>query len=74
VVDELRSQNRLRAAFWFTMVDWSPRLAEATVKPLRDAGFRELAAKFKESLRTWGLVRYETGASRPAWSAFLKGL
>lgn len=74
VANELRREKRLRAAFWFTMVDWSPELTRTFVTPIRDSGFPGLAAKYEETLRTWGLVRYEDGAPRPAWGAFLEGL
>jgi len=74
VADELHREPRLRAAFWFTMVDWSPKFTKLSTAPIRNEGFAEFADKFEESLRTCGLVHYENGKPRPAWDAFLAAL
>jgi len=74
VASRMRSEPRLRAAFWFTGVDWSPALTAITTDALRDAGYPELAAQFEESLRSCGLLRYEDGSIRPSWSELVAAI
>lgn len=70
VATQMAARPELRAAFWFLLVDWSPDLAAMVRQSLEDEGFPELAAQYEEVLRSAGLINYENGAERQAWSTF----
>ena len=72
LTSELNKQDKFRAAFWFTMVDWSPEMAAGFVEPLRDQGFAGLADKYEETMRTWGLIKFTDGTPRPAWKILIR--
>jgi|CXWL01.1.fsa_nt_gi hypothetical protein len=74
VFSRMQSEPRLRAAFVFTGVDWSPSLATQFSDVYRNEGYPEFADRFEETLRTWGLLRYEDGSPRPSWNTFVRGI
>lgn len=73
---EMNAQPRLRAAFVFQLVDWSPQLTDMFTKVIlgeMDAS-NPFAKNFQEWNLTTGLVRLKDGTPRPAWNAFLDGI
>jgi hypothetical protein len=70
--DEMQKHDRLRVAYLFQLVDWSPRVSNLMAESLRSeevpAGFVEV---FIESLETIGLIRYEDGTRKAAWYEYL---
>lgn len=70
----LASEPKLRAAFAFQLVDWSPALSKLITDPLRTEGFPDLANDYDETLQTLGLIRYADGMPRPAWRSFVDTL
>ena len=70
---EMTKWERIRAAYVFQLVDWSPEVTDLVADPLRAEGVPvEFVQVFSESLETIGLIRYEDGVSRPAWYEFLQ--
>ena len=71
--EEMASRERIRAAYVFQLVDWSPEVTDLVADPLRAEGVPvEFVQVFAESLQTIGLIRYEDGVSKPAWDEFLR--
>jgi hypothetical protein len=74
VAARMKAEPRLRAAFVFTGVDWSPALSKEFADYYRNEGYPELGDRFEETLSTWGLLRYADGSPRPSWNAFVAGV
>lgn len=72
--ERIASDPQLRAATLFQLFDWSPQLARSFSDPLRQQGAPVFADRLEEWLATVGLVRWDTQADRPAWSAWLEAL
>jgi hypothetical protein len=72
-IQVMRQQPRLRAAFVFQLLDWSPELAKAYSDPFRPT-YPLLADQVEESLATLGLVRWTDGTAKPAWSTVVQGI
>ncbi|MFW5758056.1 MAG: hypothetical protein ACOCYO_05170 [Bacteroidota bacterium] len=68
---EMEKEERIRAAFVFQLVDWSP-FATGVMLSLFEEGEvpQSFLDAFAESLRTIGLIRYEDGQRKPAWDTF----
>lgn len=70
---EMERQERLRAAYVFQLVDWSPEVSALMAEPLHaEAVPEEFIRVFTESLETMGLIRYEDGVRKPAWDEFVR--
>ncbi|MBC8072267.1 MAG: hypothetical protein IAG13_28355 [Deltaproteobacteria bacterium] len=67
----LAVEPRLRAAFAFQLVDWSPETIALLEASVEDAP-QWFIDRFVESLATMGMRRYADGTPRPAWSAWLE--
>jgi hypothetical protein len=71
---ELEKEERIRAAYVFQLVDWSPELTEA----FNNMFFEDeeipqsFLDSFAESLETIGLIHYSNGLRKPAWNEFIK--
>jgi hypothetical protein len=79
-LQELRENPNFRAAFWFTLVDWSAETTSLIIDELAAAGVPDfINVRIDEWLRTGGLVRLEQpgfadGTTRPVWEAFRRGM
>lgn len=72
---EMRKEERMRAAYVFQLVDWSPETTDILAQFLEDEGLpQEFIDAFRESLETMGLICYDDGTSKAAWNEFLKWL
>jgi hypothetical protein len=73
---ELAAEPRIRAAFVFQLVDWSPELfATMYGGVLEGEGVpQDFADRFEEWLLTTGLMTYTDGTTRPAWDTFLSAV
>ncbi len=73
--EEMERQPRIRAAYVFQLVDWSPKASAIFSDILRAEGQSEdLVNVFTEMLETIGLIRYKDGFQRPAWEEFVRWL
>ena len=73
--EEMEKHERIRAAYVFQLVDWSPETSDILAQMLRAENVSEdFVDVFIESLETIGLIRYEDGRSRPAWDEFIRWL
>jgi hypothetical protein len=69
---EMKDEDRMKAAFNFQLVDWSPEVTETYAQSLEGEGLpQEFIDQFSESLETIGLIAYDTGRSKKAWNEFL---
>ena len=69
---EMKSQERIRAAFNFQLVDWSPEVTEIFNKMLENEGLpQDFIDQFAESLETIGLISYNDGMRKSAWDEFV---
>jgi hypothetical protein len=66
-LEAIAARPRIRVAFVFQLVDWSPMLAAMYGAAYASAGYPELGAKIEESLNSAGLLRYADGSARPAF-------
>lgn len=72
---QMQAQPRLRAAYVFQMLDWSPALRDIFAQALIDAGFDQATIDlFTESLGTIGLCRWDDATCRPAWDEVLAAI
>ena len=69
----LAAEPRIRAAFVFQLVDWSPELFAFMYDGVFEGEGvpQDFADRFEEWLLTTGMMTYEEGATRPAWDVFL---
>jgi hypothetical protein len=71
--EEMASRKRIRTAYVFQLVDWSPEVTNLIAEPLRAEEVPEdFVHVFIESLQTIGLIRYEDGESKLAWEEFIR--
>ncbi len=69
---EMKNEERIKAAFNFQLVDWSPEVTEIFNEMLKDEGMsQEFIDQFAESLETIGLINYKNGTRKKAWDEFL---
>jgi len=69
---EMKKEERIKAAFNFQLVDWSPEVTEIFSEMLAEEGMpQEFIDQFAESLETIGLINYNTGTRKKAWDEFL---
>lgn len=69
---EMKNQERMRAAFNFQLVDWSPEVTQIFNEMLEDEGLpKEFIDQFAESLETIGLISYNDGMRKSAWDEFI---
>jgi len=75
VRDEMLAEPRLRAAYVFQLLDWSPALTDLFAAELLAGGFDQTTIDFfTESLGTLGLCRWSDASCRPAWDVVLDTL
>ena len=69
---EMKKEERIKAAFNFQLVDWSPEVTEIFNEMLEDEGLsQEFIDQFAESLETIGFINYTNGKRKQAWDEFL---
>ena len=69
---EMKNEDRIKAAFNFQLVDWSPEVTEIFSEMLEDEDLpQEFIDQFAESLETIGLINYNDGTRKKAWDEFL---
>ena len=69
---EMKKEERIKAAFIFQLVDWSPEVTELFNEMLADEGMpQEFIDQFAESLETIGLINYHDGMRKKAWNEFI---
>lgn len=69
---EMKKEERIKAAFIFQLVDWSPEVTELFNEMLADEGMpQEFIDQFAESLETMGLIKYDDGTRKKAWNEFI---
>ena len=69
---EMKKEERIKAAFNFQLVDWSPEVTEIFNEMLEDEGMpQEFIDQFAESLETIGLINFTNGTRKQAWDEFL---
>jgi len=72
---KMKNEERIKAAFNFQLVDWSPEATEILAQALEDEGMpQDFIGQFSESLETIGLINYDTGMRKKAWNEFVSGL
>lgn len=69
---EMKNHERIRAAFNFQLVDWSPEVTQIFNELLEDEGLpRDFVDQFAESLETIGLINYDDGTRKSSWNEFI---
>ncbi len=69
---EMEKEERIRAAYVFQLVDWSPEVADQYAGIFAEENLPEKYVEaFEESLETMGLIRYKDGKSKLAWDEFV---
>ncbi len=69
---EMKKEERIKAAFIFQLVDWSPEVTEIFNEMLADEGMpQEFIVQFAESLETIGLINFNDGTRKKAWDEFI---
>jgi hypothetical protein len=84
MLEELRTNEQWRAAFWFTTVDWSVSTTQLILDEFAGEadttpGMDLVIARVNEWLRTGGLLRYQQPdqmdmSARPVWDVFIQGM
>ena len=70
---EMQRNSRIKAAFVFQLVDWSPELATTINEVLIDEGVDPaFVSEYSEALETIGLIRYSDGQSKKAWYEYIQ--
>ena len=69
---EMQKHDRIKAAYNFQLVDWSPEVTDIFTQSLEDEGLpKDYLDQFSESLETIGLINYENGMRKQAWNEFV---
>jgi hypothetical protein len=69
---EMQQHDRIKAAYIFQMVDWSPDTTQIFSDLLEAEELDpDFINQFAETLNTMGLVRYHNGTKKPAWDEFV---
>ncbi|MEM7107569.1 MAG: hypothetical protein AAF519_05030 [Bacteroidota bacterium] len=69
---EMEKEQRLKAAYIFQLVDWSPALSETYRSSFDQAEVPEnFVDTFIESLNTIGLIQFSDGQRKAAWDEFV---
>ena len=69
---EMQNNDRIKAAYNFQLVDWSPNTTQIFSDALEAEGLdEEFINQFAESLNTIGLIHYDDGTKKPAWDEFV---
>jgi hypothetical protein len=69
---KMKNKERIKAAFNFQLVDWSPEATEILARGLEDEGMpQDFIGQFSESLETMGLINYDNGTRKEAWNEFI---
>jgi len=69
---EMKNEDRIKAAFNFQLVDWSPEVTALFNEMLADEDMsQEFINQFAESLETIGLINYNDGTRKKAWNEFI---
>ncbi len=72
MAESIAAHPKLRAAFVFQLVDWSPELAKwFNESLLGEEAAGSTGDKLTEWIMTTGLIRFADGEARPAWPIFL---
>jgi hypothetical protein len=70
---EMQKHDRIKAAYNFQMVDWSPSTTQIFSDSLIAEGLdQDFIDQFAESLNTIGLMHYSDGAKKPAWDELIR--
>ena len=69
---EMKNNERIKAAYNFQLVDWSPEVTEIFVRALEEEGLpQDFIDQFSESLETIGLIHYDNGIRKKSWDEFI---
>ncbi len=69
---EMKKYDRIKAAYNFQLVDWSPEVTEIFADLLEEEGLpQDFIDQFSESLETIGLIHYQNGMRKKAWNEFV---
>lgn len=69
---EMKNEERIKAAFNFQLVDWSPEATEIFAQAFENEGMPlDFILQFAESLETIGLIQYDDGQRKKAWDEFI---
>ena len=69
---QMQKHKRIKVAYNFQLVDWSPKVTDLYTKLLENEGLsQEFIDQFAESLETIGLINYSDGTRKYAWNEFL---
>jgi len=69
---EMNKSDRIKVAYIFQLVDWSPEVTEIFTEILEEEEMpQEFIDQFSESLKTIGLIHYNNGTQKKAWNEFL---
>ncbi|CAN5596437.1 hypothetical protein BH09CHL1_BH09CHL1_32550 [soil metagenome] len=71
---EMSANPTFRAAFVFDLIDWPEDLAKTYSDFLRAEGLDDIADRYEELQRTWGLLTFDDLEAKPAWSTFIAAL
>lgn len=70
---EMQNHDRMRAAYVFQMVDWSPDTTQIFSDLLEEEDLdTAFINQFAETLNTMGLLRYHDGTEKAAWDEFIE--
>mgnify|MGYP006293190411 CR=1 FL=1 len=69
---EMKKNDRIKVAYNFQLVDWSPEVTEIFVQTLEEEGMsQDFIVQFSESLETIGLINFNNGVRKKAWDEFV---
>jgi hypothetical protein len=70
---EMEQEERIKVAYNFQLVDWSPEVTDIYLQLLDGEELPELfVQQLVESLNTIGLIHYQDGRRKPAWDEFVR--
>ncbi|MEM6846356.1 MAG: hypothetical protein AAF632_29385 [Bacteroidota bacterium] len=70
--EEMIQQERIKAAYNFQLVDWSPEVTELYSEAFEGEGLPQgFIDQLSESLETMGLINYSSGTRKSAWNEFI---
>lgn len=72
---EMKDEERIKAAYVFQLVDWSPEVTDIFTQIFIDEGLpQNFIDAISETLETVGLINYNDGSRKPAWDEFMTWL
>ena len=60
-----------RAAYWFTLTDWSAETASLISQPICDEGLLILCSEVQELTETYGLLNWSDGSPKLAFQVLV---